>query len=81
MNEWLQLLLCFVLAVLLRLYVVNFARIRGSSMLSTLHNSDWVLVWRLPYRFRRPRRGEVVICHFPGRSMRRRRRRWPPAFR
>lgn len=71
MNEWLQLLLCFVLAVLLRLYVVNFARIRGSSMLSTLHNSDWALVWRLPYRFRRPRRGEVVICHYPGRRMRR----------
>lgn len=79
MNEWLQLLLCFVLAVLLRLYVVNFARIRGSSMLSTLHNSDWALVWRLPYRFRRPRRGEVVICHFPGRSMRRC-KRLPQAF-
>ncbi len=71
MNELFELLGCFALALFVRLYVVNFARIRGSSMLNTLHDRDRVLVWRLPYRFRRPRRGDVVICHYPGRRMRR----------
>lgn len=58
-------------ALVLRLCVLNFARIRGSSMLPTLHDRDFALVWRLPYLFRRPRRGEVVICHYPGRRMKR----------
>lgn len=71
MNGLLELLGCFATALLVRLYVVNIARIRGSSMLNTLHDRDWVLVWRFPYRFRRPRRGDVVICHYPGRRMRR----------
>ena len=58
-------------ALLLRLYVVNIARIKGRSMLPTLRDRDVALVWRLPYRFRAPRRGEVVICHYPGRRMKR----------
>lgn len=69
-------LLWLVLAVMLRLWVVSFARIRGQSMMDTLHDRDWGLVWRLPYRFRAPRRHEVVICHFPGRKFRR--CRWMP---
>lgn len=70
--SWLfELLAGFALAVLLRLFVVSLAFIRGSSMLSTLHNKDIALVWRVPYLFRKPRRGEVVICHYPGRRMKR----------
>lgn len=57
--------LCIVLP--LRLWVVNIARIQGSSMLPTLRNREYALVWRLLYRFRQPRRQEVVICHYPGR--------------
>ena len=59
------------LALVLRLYVVNLARIKGRSMLPTLHDRDIALVWRLTYRLRAPRRGEVVICHYPGRKMKR----------
>lgn len=59
------------LALVLRLYVVNLARIKGRSMLPTLHDRDFALVWRLPYLLRAPRRGEVVICHYPGRKMKR----------
>ena len=59
------------LALVLRLYVVNLARIKGRSMLPTLHDRDYALVWRLPYLLRAPRRGEVVICHYPGRKMKR----------
>ena len=72
MLAWAAELLCSVaLALLLRLFVVNIVRVRGQSMLPTLQSRDVVLVWRLPYCLRRPRRGEVVICHYPGRRMRR----------
>lgn len=71
MSWLIELLVSLALALFLRLYVVNIARIKGSSMLPTLHDRDWALVWRLPYRFRAPRRGEVVICHYPGRRMKR----------
>lgn len=57
------------LVISLRLFVVSLARIRGRSMLPTLHNRDWTLVWRLPYLRRGPRRFDVVICHYPGRRM------------
>lgn len=64
-------LICIVLVLAVRLFVVNVAHIRGGSMLSTLHSGDWTLVWRLPYCFRAPRRHDVVICHYPGRRMKR----------
>ena len=70
--SWLtELAVGLALALVLRLYVVNLARIKGRSMLPTLHDRDYALVWRLPYRLRTPRRGEVVICHYPGRKMKR----------
>jgi len=71
MNWLFELLTSLALALVLRLFVVNVARIQGTSMLPSLQNRDWALVWRLPYCFRAPRRGEVVICHYPGRRMKR----------
>lgn len=59
------------LALLLRRYVFSLARVKGASMLPTLKNGDWAFVWRLPYLWRRPRRFDVVICHFPGRRSKR----------
>ncbi len=72
MPSWLyELLAALGLALLLRLCVFNIARIDGQSMTPTLHNRDYALVWRLPYFFRKPRRQEVVICHYPHRRMKR----------
>ena len=71
MSWLIELLAAFVLALLLRLFVINIARIKGESMRPTLRDRDFALVWRLPCRFRPPRRGEVVICHYPRRMMRR----------
>ncbi len=70
--SWLyELLLSLAVVLVLRLFVVNVARIQGRSMLPTLQNRDIALVWRLPYQFRKPKRGDVVICHYPGRKMKR----------
>lgn len=67
------------IAVAVRQWVLSIARIKGHSMASTLRDGEWTFVWRLPYRFRAPRRHEVVICHFPGRRWKK--CRWiPQAF-
>lgn len=71
MTWLLDFALSFCAALVVRLWVLNFARIRGRSMLPTLQDKEYALVWRLPYRFRRPRRQEIVICHYPGRRMKR----------
>ena len=62
-------LIAAVSVFLLRCFVGHLSRVEGNSMQSSLHNKDWVLVWRLPYLFHAPRRHEVVICHYPGRRM------------
>lgn len=67
------------LALFLRLFVLSFARIKGSSMLSTLRNREFVLVWRLGYRLHASRRQDVVICHYPGRRMKHC-KWWPQSF-
>ncbi len=69
MTDALLFLGTLALALLLRLFVVSLARIKGSSMLPTLQNRDWTLVWRLPFLLMKPRRFDVVICHYPGRKM------------
>ena len=66
-----ELLATFAAALFLRLFVVSLARIKGRSMLPTLHDRDVALVWRLGYLLHEPRRGDVVICHYPGRKMKR----------
>lgn len=71
MSWLIELAAAVAIALALRMCVVNIARIKGRSMLPTLHDRDIVLVWRLPYCFRAPERGDVVICHYPGRRMQR----------
>lgn len=71
MTELLTTLALVAAVVLLRLCVLSIARVRGSSMLPTLRNGDWAFVWRLPYLWSRPQRFDVVICHYPGRRVKR----------
>ncbi len=69
MSDALFFLGALALAAALRVFVLSLARIKGSSMLPTLKNGNRVFVWRLPYLFGRPRRFDVVICHYPGRRV------------
>ena len=64
-----DILLYLTLAVMLRLFVFSLSCIKGSSMLPTLQDGDWVLVWRLSYLLHTPKRQDVIICHYPGRRM------------
>jgi signal peptidase I len=48
-------------ALLVRAFVLQQFAVEGTSMLSTLHPSDRVLVNKLSYRLHDPRRGDVVV--------------------
>lgn len=56
-------------AIILTLLLVNFVfvfvRVDGESMTNTLQNGDRLFVDRLAYVFSEPRRGDIVILHYP----------------
>ena len=57
------------LALLIRQYAVEFVRVKGSSMRSTLQNGEVMLVTKAEYLVGGPQRQDVVICLYPGRYM------------
>lgn len=67
MMDVLFVLLCLGAALCLRLFVVELVRVKGSSMRETLKSGQLLLVSKWAYRTGEPRRGDVVICHYPGR--------------
>jgi len=40
-------------------------RVDGSSMEPTFHNSEFIIVNKLPYKIRSPQRGDVIVFHPP----------------
>ena len=71
MSDLLALVLTVIAALLIRRYVFCLTRIQGRSMTPTLKNGQWVFVTRFDYRLGFPKRGDVVICFYPGRKMKR----------
>jgi signal peptidase I len=55
----------FVLAILIQQFIVKPFAIPSPSMEPTLVEGDRVLVSRLSYHFRSPKRGDVVVFHPP----------------
>jgi len=39
--------------------------VHGSSMEPNYHNGDYLIIDEISYRFRNPKRGEVVVFHYP----------------
>ena len=58
-----------VTAVVLALIIITFIAqsflVQGSSMEPGLHNGQRLLVEKLSYRFRLPKRGEIVVFRYP----------------
>ncbi len=40
-------------------------RVEGHSMMPTLENGEFILVNRLVYKFDSPRRGDIIVFHYP----------------
>lgn len=62
LREWIKALaVAVLLAWVLRSVLIQPYRVEGSSMESSLHDSERLFINRLVYRLHPPRRGEVVV--------------------
>ena len=65
-------MLTFVVAILVALFIqgflLEFTRVEGPSMEPALYTGERMLVEKLSYGWSEPQRGDVIICHFPGRT-------------
>ena len=69
-----ELLLAVLIVLLLRRYLAFFCMVKGRSMQHTLQDHDFLFV--LSARAFHPRKGDIVICHYPGRYV-----MWPRKMR
>ena len=58
-------LVAVVLAIFIRRFVAEPIKVSGASMESTYHNGQFVLIEKVSYWFGTPKRGDVVVCHYP----------------
>lgn len=54
-----------VLALLLRIFIIQPFIVEGLSMSPILANNDYLLIDKLSYRFREPQRGDIVVFKYP----------------
>ncbi|MCG2712413.1 MAG: signal peptidase I [Candidatus Omnitrophica bacterium] len=60
-----SLLIAFVLAMLIRTFVVQAFKIPTGSMKPTFTEGDRILVNKFIYKFREPQRGDVIVFKYP----------------
>ena len=66
-RGWLiSLAIAVAIALALRLFVFEFIRVEGESMEPTLFTNEFVFMEKVTYRFAEPRRGDIIICLYPG---------------
>lgn len=58
-------ILAFAIVIPIRYFLFQPFVIQGSSMEPNFHEADYLIVDELSYRFREPRRGEVIVFKFP----------------
>jgi signal peptidase I len=64
--DWVKtLLLCLVLALTLRVFVLESYTIDGSCMEPTTFTGQRVFVWKLSYLFSEPDRGDIIVFRYP----------------
>lgn len=54
------------LALVIRTYIFTLVVVDGNSMETTLHNGEVMAVSILHYGVGTPKRGDVVVCNYPG---------------
>lgn len=65
--EWLKtILIAIILALLIRASLLEVFMVQGQSMLPTLHNRERLIVSKVQYHLRQPRRGEIVVFEAVG---------------
>ncbi|NMB01865.1 MAG: signal peptidase I [Firmicutes bacterium] len=66
-NEWIRPLGgALVFALLIIIFIGQSFRVDGASMENTLFDGERLWVDKVAYRFRDPRRGEIIVLNVPG---------------
>src|SRR4051812_43490451 len=60
-----SILITVLLAFLLRFFLIQPFIVEGSSMEPNFHDQQYIIIDKLSYRLREPRRGEVIVFHPP----------------
>lgn len=60
-----SLVIAFILAMIIRAFIIQAFKIPTGSMNPTLLEGDRILVSKFIYRFRQPQRGEVIVFKYP----------------
>jgi len=58
-------LIALLIATVIRAIVVETFVVEGPSMEMTVYDAERVLVWKIAYRFSKPKRGDIVIFKYP----------------
>jgi signal peptidase I len=58
-------LFVFILASLLRFFIVQPYIVEGSSMVPRFTNNDYLVVDKISYRFGEPQRGDIIVFRYP----------------
>ncbi len=65
-REWVKdIVVALILALIIRTFIVQAFRIPSGSMIPTLLVGDHLLVEKITYRFREPKRFEIIVFKFP----------------
>jgi len=65
-REWVEsIVIAFILAMVVRTFIVQAFKIPTGSMEPTLKPGDRILVNKFIYRFKEPERGDVIVFRYP----------------
>ncbi len=57
--------LAFALMIGFRIFIAEPFIVSGSSMVPNFHNKEYLVVDKLSYKFSDPKRGDVIVFHYP----------------
>jgi signal peptidase I len=58
-------IIAFIIMVAFRVFVAEPFVVSGSSMVPNFHDKEYLVVDKLSYRFDEPKRGDVIVFHYP----------------
>lgn len=59
------LVIALIVASLIIMFVFETVSVDGTSMYSTLHNNDRLVIEKVSYRFEKPKKGDIIVFKYP----------------
>lgn len=59
------LVVAVIIAALIIVFIFETVSVDGTSMYSTLHNNDRLIVEKVSYYFRKPKQGDIIVFKYP----------------